>query len=305
MSKFKILLAMQLKEKLNLSFLHSKKQTLFKVVFSLLGFIAVVAVSYVLLWLCQLLHLFSSSNLIPVGVMALIIFAIFCLNVVACTIGLSKSLFYAKDNQTIITFPVSANQIYLSKMLVYYIAEIKRSFGLIIPILFAYGVLSKLSIVFFLWMPIMLTIATAIPVLIGGLLAIPMMFVIAFFKRFQIIKIVLLVASLVAIVVGVVKLINLIPEDIDLLSSWITVSKILRNILTWVSVKLYPFYVFSIFLCGKVQIKGKVFFTAYSWKVLLIMLGIIFLLLIINFLISRPVYLKLSSKQFEFLSLFS
>ena len=291
---------MQLKEKLNLTFLHSKKQTLFKVVFSLLGFLVVLAVGFVIFYLCELLHLFSSANIIPLGVIALLLFVIFCLNTVSCTIGLSKSLFYAKDNQVLVTFPVNANQIYMSKMLVYYISEIRKAFGMIIPILFAYGILSKLSIMFFVWMPVMIVVASLIPVLIGGILAIPMMFVIAFFKKFQIIKFVILTAALVGIVIGVIKLINLIPEDIDLLSSWIVVSEVLRGILTWVSVNLAPFYIFATFICGRIQIREKMLFTNYSWQCLLIILAIIAVMTVANFLISRPIYLKLISKQFEF-----
>ena len=133
MNKFKILLAMQLKEKLNLTYLKSKKQTLFKVVFALLGFLAVTAVGYVILMLCAMLHLFSSANIIPIGVIALLLFVIFCLNTVSCTLGLSKTLFYAKDNQVLVTFPVKANQIYLSKMIVFFIGETKKAFNLVIP----------------------------------------------------------------------------------------------------------------------------------------------------------------------------
>ena len=128
MSKFKTLFVMQLKEKLNLSFLNSKKQTLYKVVFSVLGFVAITAVAYLLLWLCQFLNLFSAINHIPLTVMAIIYTAIFVLNTFTCTVGLSKTLYYAKDNQVLITYPVNSDQLYLSKMLVYYIGEIKKIF---------------------------------------------------------------------------------------------------------------------------------------------------------------------------------
>ena len=56
MNKFKTLFVMQLKEKINLSFLNSKKQTLFKVVFGVLGFGVITAAAYLVLWLCQYLH---------------------------------------------------------------------------------------------------------------------------------------------------------------------------------------------------------------------------------------------------------
>ena len=62
MSKFKTIFMMQLKEKLDLSFLKSKKQTMFKVVFSILGFALITAVAFLILWLCQFLNLLSALN---------------------------------------------------------------------------------------------------------------------------------------------------------------------------------------------------------------------------------------------------
>ena len=137
MDKFKTLFMMQLKEKLDLSFLKNKKQTMFKVVFAILGFIAITTVAYFLLSLCQMLNLFSALNHIPLSVMAVLLTVMFFLNLFTCTVGLSKTLFYGKDNLVLITYPVKPFIMFLSKMLVFYINEIKKTFTFLIPVFFA------------------------------------------------------------------------------------------------------------------------------------------------------------------------
>lgn len=101
MNKFKTLFQMQLKEKLDLSFLKSKKQTLFKVVFAILMFVAITALAYLILWFCNFLNLFSALNQIPLSFMSFVYFIIFVLNVFTCTFGLSKTLYYSNDNTAI------------------------------------------------------------------------------------------------------------------------------------------------------------------------------------------------------------
>ncbi|MBP5651051.1 MAG: hypothetical protein J6X00_00030 [Clostridia bacterium] len=300
MNKFKTLFVMQLKEKMNLSFLNSKKQTLFKVVFGVLGFGVITAAAYLILWLCKYLHLFSASGMIPLSVITVIYLLIFILNAFTCTVGLSKTLYYAKDNQVLITYPVTANQLFLSKMLVYYISEIKKTFTFAIPIFVAYGVLSNFSILYYPWVIVMLLILAAVPVLLGGLLSIPANYVIKFLNRFPLIKVALLVVLLGGLVFVVVKIIGMIPENINLIESWSTISKGVRVFLNWITKYFYAFYAIAIFLCGKFTGLKATLFTDYSWIVLLVLVGTICTLLVLNYLISRPLYLKIASRQFEF-----
>ena len=110
---------MQLKEKLDFGFLRSKKQTMFKVAFSLILFLLVFGVSYFIMWLARFLNLFSAFYRIPLSFMAFVYFVIFVMNTITCTIGLSKTFYYSKDNQLLVTFPVNPNALFFSKLLVY------------------------------------------------------------------------------------------------------------------------------------------------------------------------------------------
>ena len=300
MSKLKTLFLMQVKEKIDFSFLKSKKKTTFKVIFSILGFAVITALAYVVLFLCQYLNLFSAINHIPISVMAVVFFIMFILNLLTCTVGLSKTLYYSKDNQILITYPVNANALFLSKMLVYYIYEVKKNFSFIIPVFFAYGLISSLPFLYFIWFPIMITIFTLIPVLLGAILSFPVYFILRFFNRYPIIKVILLMLILAGVIALVVLAINAIPEDINLIRSWSVVSQAIRNFLSFFSDKFFVFYAITIFLCGRFEGMQSVLFTEYSYIVLLIMLAVILVLIGLNYLISRPLYLKMASKQFEF-----
>ena len=185
-------------------------------------------------------------------------------------------------------------------MLVYYISEIKKTFTFATPIFVAYGVLSGFSLLYYPWMIIMLVILAAVPVLLGGLLSIPANYVIKFLNRFPLIKVALLVVLLGGLVVAVVKIIGMIPENINLIESWPTISKGIRNFLQFITKYFYAFYAITLFLCGKVTGVKTILFTEYSWIVLLVVIGTICTLLVLNYLISRPLYLKIASRQFEF-----
>ena len=300
MSGFKSLLLMQLKEKLDLGFLKSKKQILFKVVFSVLIFALITAISYLVLWLCRFLNLFSALNHIPLSFMAFVYFVIFVLNTITCTIGLSKTLYYSKDNQMLVTLPVNPNALFLSKMLVYFISEIKKCFTFAIPIFVAYGIISSFSFVYFIWAPIMLVLLSAIPVLIGGLLSIPTNYIMAFFKKYPILRVIALAILLALLVAGVVWVIGIIPEDINLIRSWSVVARGLRNFLDAFTTIFSPFYYVAVFLCGTYENMQAVLFTNYSYIVLLIVIAIISILVVLNLITSRPLYLKLITRQFEF-----
>lgn len=185
-------------------------------------------------------------------------------------------------------------------MLVYYISEIKKSFVLLIPLFLAYGILSKFNFAYYIWMPIMMLIITLVPVLVGGLLSIPTNYIMRFLNRFQYVKIALLVILLAAILTGVGFVISIIPKDINLIKMWSYVSQFIRSFLSNFVNMFMPFYIVCIFLCGKYENMENKLFTNYSWIVLLILIGAIALLSAINMLASRPLYLHMITKQFEF-----
>lgn len=300
MNKFKTLFLMQMREKTDLTYLKDKKKTLFKVVFSTLYFVAIVALCYVVLYLANRFHLFSPLNHIPLSVMAVVLLVMLVFNLLSCTLTLTNSLYFSKDNQVLITFPVSPNVLFLSKIFVHFTYELKKTFTFIVPVFLAYGMLSSISFVYYLWMPLMMVLLSALIVFLAGLLSIPMIFIKTFFDKYNYVRIILLLILLGLLTWGVVLIINTIPENIDLIRSWAKVSSAIDTFLKWFSTHFSVVYALTICLCGLFRNFKMIFFTKYTWSVSLIVVGVVGALFVLNYYISRPIYLKIISTRFEY-----
>ena len=68
----KSLTMMQLKEKLDMSYLKSFRKTLFKIVWLLIEFAAITAICFLLLYFFKVKGVFSLINDIPVSVIAIV-----------------------------------------------------------------------------------------------------------------------------------------------------------------------------------------------------------------------------------------
>ena len=294
------LVMMQLKDKIDFSFLRSKKSTITKVVFTLLGFIAVVFAFYMLYTVSVTLHLFSQLNIFPVAAIVVLFTLMFVLSCISCTFGLMKTMYFSTDNQVLLTLPVKANQVFLSKLIVYYIYEFLKNFYFIFPMFIAYGLYSGFSILFYPWLIICFAFITLLPVLIGAILSIPLMFITSWLKQLPVVKAILLVAVLGGVVFVAVKLISIIPENINLIESWPTLSWQIQDFLKWFAKVMLPFAWLVQLVCGKpVNLTNQLF----SVDTILILLGVIAasaVLFLISFYVSRPLFFKMASKPFEY-----
>ena len=300
MKKFKTLFLMQMREKVDLSFLKDKKKTLFKVVFTALYFACLVAVSYFVLSLAQTFHIFSPLNHIPLSVMAVLLFIMFLFNLISCTSTLTNSLYFSKDNQVLITFPASPNILFLSKLCVHFVYELKKTFTFIVPVFIAYGLVSGIGIFYYFWLVCMMIIFSAFIVLLAGLLSIPMILIRSFFEKYSYVRIILLLILLGLVVWGVIAILGTIPENINLIKSWAKISAWIDAFLGWFVKYFSPVYYFTICLCGTYRNFTTILFTKYMYIGFLILLACISVLFVINYYVSRPIYLKLISTRFEF-----
>ena len=298
--KLAVLVKMQLKEKWNLTVLKNKKKLFIKTLLLITEIVAVAGVAYAMFYFCKLINLFSALNHVPLGVMALIFAVMTLFNLVSSLVDLTKSLYFSRDNLVLVTNPVNADMLFLSKLLVYYFDSVQKNFTFTVPVFLAYGMSSGLNPVFYLWLPVMMLFYSAVLVLLCGILSIPCSYVIAFLNRYKLVKTILYLALIGVVAYLAILVIGLIPSDINLIKSWVKVSKVLRGVIDNFTKHFGLFYIFTVFLCGKNDGIFKQFFTTYSWAVFLIMLGVIIVFFIVNMLVSRPVYLKMIAKGFEF-----
>ncbi|MCR5553301.1 MAG: hypothetical protein K6F08_00940, partial [bacterium] len=214
------LVMMQLKDKVDFSYLKSRKKTIFKTVFSVATFVLITALIYLLFNIVVGLGLFSFLQILNFRVYLVLMTILFGLSFLSCLVNVTKTLYFSKDNPVLLTLPVTNGMIFSSKLIVCFVYELLKNVSYVLPFFIAYGLVMKLSVWFYLWAILSLIFFTIIVVAVCGLLSIPAMLVAILFKKNRVLEII----TLVAVVVGgsylVVKSISMIPENIDLVRDW-------------------------------------------------------------------------------------
>lgn len=298
--KLKPLVMMQLKDKIDLSFLKSKKQTIAKVVLSICGFVAITAVIYALLFVARLLNIFHLVDIIPVSVIVVVFTIMQILALISCTYGLMKNLYFSKDNQVLLTLPVTNNQVFVSKIIVFYLYELLKNCYFILPLFFAYGLISGSSFLFYLWAPFCVILISALTVSISALLSIFAMLISMFLKNFNLLRILLFTAVVGCSIWGIIYVINLIPENLDIVGTWGTIFWGIQDFLTAFTVYAYPFTKLTQMVVGGYLGLQPVLFSLSTLWILLSVIATICVSLSLSFIISRPIFFKMASKPFEY-----
>ena len=123
MKNLKTLVFMQLKDKIDFSFIKSVKATIFKIVLSILKFGIVTGLFYIGFLVLSKLQLVSLVDGIPQNFFTVLFSAMYLLSIVVCTFGLMKNLYFAKDNAFLVTMPTNNHTLFLSKLVVCLIYE--------------------------------------------------------------------------------------------------------------------------------------------------------------------------------------
>ena len=295
------LVMLQLKDKIDFSFLKSKKKTLFKIIYSILLFVIVTASVYVIFSLVVGLGLFSFLKTLNFRVLLVLMTILLLLSFVSCLANVTKTLYFSKDNPVLLTMPVSNGKVFFSKLIVCYIYELIRNASYILPFLIAYGLCMGLPLFYYVWSVLSIIFITILTITLSGLLSIPAMLVTQIIKKNKIIELLLAVVCLGILSVLVVGAISLIPTDIDLVRDW---GKIYWNIQDFLKDFAGSFVVFDYFtqLITGMSYNAIIFnpFTINNLKTLCVCVGIIGFCIAGVVLLSKPLFLKMVSSPFEY-----
>lgn len=302
MKNLMTLVVMQLRNKIDFSWAKTKMNIFRTLLFGFLKFAIITAITYVVLYLCQTIGIFYYSE--SPRIMILVVTFSLILSLISCTKDLMLNLYFAEDNRVLITFPVNSNVIFLSKLIVFYIYEIKRSLSFLIPItlgsvilLVTKGCASPFA---FLWMWLPLLLIIAIPVLLGAILSIPTMYVYKFLKKYSILQVILFGSILTLVIVVIIQLINLIPEKIDLINQWPTIKKWLYQFLVNVESNLPPMrFLIRIIVGEQASIDADCVINIMTILKFGLLLVIDFALLVFVYLLARPLFFSIMAKNFE------
>lgn len=300
MHELKSLVMMQLKDKIDMSFLKSTKKTIFKVIFSLLKFVIITAIIYLGFYFLTLLRLVSLLPGIPINVLLVIFALMSLLSIIVCTNSLKNNLFKSKDNFMLLTFPVTKTKLFLSKLILFYIYEFFRNIYYILPLFIAYFMINKCAFYFYLWLIIGLVIYTMFIVTISSILSIPAMYIGNLIGRVKGLNVALAAICIGLVVLALIKIILAIPENFDFMASWSTTFWELQDFLNLFSKYAAPFTVLLIAIIGERYGITNSLFTLNQLLYILIILGSIAIVFTLTYFLVRPLFFKLASKEFEY-----
>ena len=301
------LVKMQLKEKMDLGYLRSKRKLIFKTTWFFVEFAAMTAIIALIFYFLKMFSLFSLDHSIPVSVISLAFGVMLLLSLVTDTIGLMKSLYFSKDNTVLLTFPATPSLVFFSKLVTYYIYEFKKSFMFTIPLFIAYGFMARgydldniKSILYYPWLILMFLLISSVPVLLAAVLSIPAMFINIFLNRVKVLQYLLYIAFGGGAVLLVWWLIGLIPEDINFIESWGNTYWKIQAFLEGYTQKFSLIHHFTELIVGRTVGSSNVVFHSGTLNSLLLLFGIGGVLTLLCFLCSKPLFYRMASTPFEF-----
>lgn len=298
--KLKPLIMMQLKDKLDFSFMQSKRSLIIKSVLEVVKFLAVTAIFYLLFFLCNVLTLFRPAGIIPDTAVNVVFVIIQILSLFTCTAGLMNALYMTADNKVLLTMPATPTTIYISKLAVYFVFELKKNLSFTLPVFLAYGIVNGAVWYYFIWIIVCFIPISLLPVAIGAILSIPALYISDFVKRRKILQFTLIILIAGAIALGLVNLINLIPENIDIQGTWPTIYLGIQSFLNGFANVFKPYYYLTKMMVGGTL---RIYTHLFGLDTLLIFvsfLACLTALLVISFAVAKPLFVKMASKQFEF-----
>lgn len=294
------LVAMQLKDKLDFNFKANWRKTLFKVIFDIIKFMVITGLIYAGLYVLSILRLVDLTAGIPDKFLLIIFTIMMMLSFLTCTIGLVKSLYYAKDNQFLLTMPTSRVNIFFSKLIVYYLYELIRNIYFLLPLFIAFGMVNGYTFLYFVWSILAVIWLTALSVMVGAILSIPAMYISMLTKNIKPLLYIITLAFIGFIVWGLVALINLIPTNFNLIESWGTTFWEIQDFINKFYTIFIPFaWILEAVIGTRYGVTHSMLY-GRQWLCLLGSILVVVALIIICYFIVRPLFFHFASSPFEY-----
>lgn len=300
-SKLFTLTKMQLRDKVDLSWTKSFKKTIQVIIFGIVKFAVVFAITYLIILVLVRLGIFYHTECLRLAILMIAI--MFVLSIISCTIGLVNSLYIDEDNKVLVTLPVNGGTLFFSKLIVYYLDELKKALFFTIPVIYAclFAAHTYIQAISFFWMVIPMLFFVAIPVLIGAILSIPAFFIKRLYIKVPVLQYITYLAIIGAVTYLVVKVILMIPPSINIIQESATYINKIRDAMLFVEKKMVLVYNFVRIIIGDTVYPSLSY--SLSWWTLLrfvIMVAIVAALIGLAFGVTYPMFFYMMTTNNEF-----
>ena len=299
----KTLVAMQLKEKLDFSFNADRKKALTKLVLFAVMAIAIMGVLTAIFIVLSRLSIFAYSA-VPIAVFNTFFIFMFLLSIISCASQLTENIYFAEDNQVLLTYPVKPDTVFFSKLIVYYVADLVKNAFFMVPLFVAYGIAHSFVWYYYPWMLFCFVFISMIPVAVSGLISVPLMWIKLYAKKFPLVQTILTLLLLIGLTVATALLIQFIPKRMDIASEWESYYKIMiLNGCRAFNAFFLPFTFLTTMMMGD-RSSGSILskppiFTGMTAVYFFSLIGILAVLLVATYFLVKPLFFRMASTPFE------
>lgn len=132
-----------------------------------------------------------------------------------------KVLFQNKDNELLMSLPVSPNQVFVSKIILSYVQEMIVNACITLPLLISVAMLGDFPLYFFLILPVIVMLLPLLPTGVALLLSIPVLFTIKFFKKHSFVSTILILSFVIVAVILYTNVLSSFAESFNIISKQI------------------------------------------------------------------------------------
>lgn len=230
--------------------------------------------------------------LLSIGCMAVLIFGL---------ISMLNTVYFSKDTEFFMALPVKPATVYLAKLTVVYAAESVLSILLLLPCLLTAGIVTHMGAVYYITMLFAMLIVPALPLLLASIIAIPLMYVVSFFRNKGVLSSIVLILLFGLFFGGYALLVNQISgaaDNIEMGSAyWQQLAQSMEKPLVTFSNILFPLAAIARFAT-----MTHVYGLSLPMSMLVnfaIFIGSFAVLIVLTVLISNAVYKRSAEKMLE------
>jgi len=279
-NRLKTLTLMQMGNKYSFNRINDKKKFALGILFKFLSILAVVAT------MTAILFVIRSIIFLPVNrtTFLFLLFISQIISVITCTIALLQSLYYGKDNPILMSLPAKHHEVFVSKLLAYYINELFKNLYFVVPMFISFGLLNEMGVLYYINAIVLTFLLSMLPVLAGALLSIILMLFKQALKRISWIGVVFAIVVFVFAFVLVAQILGGLERPIRLI-------EIYNSFVTQAVLFMQRTNDFALIYTNIME-------AAFSINIVvnyLIIIGVIAALALLVVFISMPIYFRMAS----------
>lgn len=199
-----------------------------------------------------------------------------------------STLYLSRDNGMLVCLPVTANQFFISKILLIYFKELAFNALLCLPLFLCLGIFGGLGASFYCAIPLYLLLLPVLPIIIASFISIPVMRVLAFLKRHVVLAIIVLLALVAAALSAYISLLASLAGSFNIVEQQMQLVASINAAVRAIGSHVWVYYQLALAMLS---------FSA--WYYIPLFLGLCALLSALTVLIIRPFYFRVAMPQLE------